>query len=320
MAKVKESDSDMAHARQSDGISVIFDQKSPASSRSRSRSRSSNGSGSNRHRGRGGHRRHYRSSSSSSSRSRSSSNPRSRSHPRCHRRSSRCCCDNHRRYGRGSYRRSPPRHYRARSHSQSCSPSPDRYSRHRHYRSSSKSSSHQNRHRRADSRLESRPSGSPARAHRSRSKSRSSEHSVSLSLDDKRVLLEAAKSNAMKILGVEKLELPESVEPILTEQSESTRASPEPEMRVRQDPEKTPSQSSEVDPDDVPSPKMSPKRKTISFSINNSVVKPSVAAPSCAKVTPRVDIYDSRKPYGHWVRVKSGQTSKARKHTLATSH
>ncbi|TMS21594.1 Arginine/serine-rich protein 1 [Larimichthys crocea] len=91
-------------------------------------------------------------------------------------------------------------------------------------------------------------------------------------------------------------------------------------MRVRQDPEKTPSQSSEVDPDDVPSPKMSPKRKTISFSINNSVVKPSVAAPSCAKVTPRVDIYDSRKPYGHWVRVKSGQTSKARKHTLATSH
>ncbi|TKS86371.1 Arginine/serine-rich protein 1 [Collichthys lucidus] len=270
-----------------------------------------------RHRGRGSHRRHYR---SSSSRSRSSSNPRSRSHPRCHRRSSRCRCDNHRRYGRSRYHRSPPRRYRARSHSHSCSPSSDRYSRHRHYRSRSKSSSHQSRHRRADSQLKSRPSRSPPRAHRSRSKSRSSEHSVSLSLDDKRVLLEVAKSNAMKILGVEKLELPESVKPILTEQSESTRASPEPEMRVRQDPEKTPSQSSEVDPDDVPSPKMSPKRKTISFSINNSVVRPSVAAPSGAKVTPRVDIYDSRKPYGHWVRVKSGRTSKARKHTLAMSH
>lgn len=62
-------------------------------------------------------------------------------------------------------------------------------------------------------------------------------------LTDKRELLKAAKANAMKILGVEKLELPESVKPILFEQSvEFKQVSPDPEIRVRQDPEKTPSQ------------------------------------------------------------------------------
>lgn len=93
----------------------------------------------------------------------------------------------------------------------------------------------------------------------------------------------------------------------------------------------------------MPSPKISSKRKTISFSINvsnlnniypillvlivlilivsmlsfqNSVAKPTVAAPSCAKVTARADNYESRKPYGHWVPVKSGHR---RKHTLAMS-
>lgn len=60
---------------------------------------------------------------------------------------------------------------------------------------------------------------------------------------DKRELLEAAKANAVKILGVETLELPESVKPILPEQSEEPeRVSPEPETRVRQDPDKTLSQ------------------------------------------------------------------------------
>lgn len=51
------------------------------------------------------------------------------------------------------------------------------------------------------------------------------------------------------------------------------------------------------------------------LSYQNSVAKPTAAAPSSAKVTPRVDIYESRKPYGHWVPVKTGHNS--RKRTLA---
>uniref|UniRef100_A0A665TXM5 Arginine/serine-rich protein 1 n=1 Tax=Echeneis naucrates TaxID=173247 RepID=A0A665TXM5_ECHNA len=150
------------------------------------------------------------------------------------------------------------------------------------------------------------------------SRSTSSGH---LSLDDKRELLEAAKANAMKILGVEKLELPESVKPILSEESEgSKQSSPEPETRVRHDPAKTLLQTVETEPDDISNLKMSPRRRIITFSINNSVAKPTVSAPSCAKVTPRVDNYESRKPYGHWVPVKSRKTSSARKHTLTKSH
>lgn len=57
---------------------------------------------------------------------------------------------------------------------------------------------------------------------------------------------------------------------------------------------------------DAPSPKLSPKRM-ISFSVNNSMAKPTVAAPSCAKVTPRVDSVEYRKPYGRWIPVKSGR-------------
>lgn len=60
---------------------------------------------------------------------------------------------------------------------------------------------------------------------------------------DKKELLSAAKANAMEILRVENLELPESVKPILSEQSvESKWVSLELETRVRQDPEKTSSQ------------------------------------------------------------------------------
>lgn len=44
----------------------------------------------------------------------------------------------------------------------------------------------------------------------------------------------------------------------------------------------------------------------------NSVAKPTVVASSSAKVTPRVDSYESRKPYGHWIPVKPVQTSNAR--------
>lgn len=46
----------------------------------------------------------------------------------------------------------------------------------------------------------------------------------------------------MKILGTETVNLPESVKPLLSKQSESVWESPEPEIRVRQDPKKTPSQ------------------------------------------------------------------------------
>lgn len=306
MAKVKDSHSEMAQARQSDGINVIFDQESSSSSScSHSRSRSpgvgSRSSGSGRHRGRGSYRRRYRSSSSSCSRS--SSHSRSRSHPRCHRRSSRCRCDNHHRYGRGQYR--------AHSRSLSRSASPDRYSSHRQYRSRSRSS-RQTRHGRDVSSLRYRSSRSSSRANRSRSKSRASTHSVSLSLDDKMEFLNAAKVKAVKIPETEKLELLESVKPILSE--ESRQSSPDTWVRHDAD-ERTPSKSDEVEPDDMTSPKMSPTRKIISFSINNSVAKPTAAAPSSAKVTPRVDIYESRKPYGHWVPVKTGHNS--RKRTLA---
>lgn len=57
---------------------------------------------------------------------------------------------------------------------------------------------------------------------------------------DKKELLQVAKANAMKILGVENLELPKSVKSILSEQSKSKRVSTEP--MVRQDPEKALSQ------------------------------------------------------------------------------
>jgi len=245
MAKGEHRKSEMALARQSDGINVIFDKNSPPSSWSRSRGSSdSNGSSTSvSYRGRGSYRGRYRSSSSSSasssSSSKSSPRARSRSHPRCHRRSSRCRCDNHRSYGHGRYRRSPPQHYRAHSRSYSRSPSPDRYSRRRHYRSRSRSSSGLTRYRRAGSQLRCQISGSPPRSVRSRSRSGSSEHSVSLSLDDERELLKAAAANAVKILGLEKLELPESMKPILSEQCGE---SPVSETWVRQDPEKTPSQ------------------------------------------------------------------------------
>ncbi|XP_042357260.1 arginine/serine-rich protein 1 [Plectropomus leopardus] len=324
MAKRPDSHSEMAHARQNDGINVIFDQRSPVSTRSRSRSRSRSGSscesrrscGSGHYRGRGVHRARYRSSSSSSSSSssRSTSRRRSRSHPRCHRPSSRCRCDNHRRYGRG--RKSPPRRYRARSRSYSRTPSPDRSSRSKHYKSRSRSSSRWSRYRRSVRRF----SRSPSRTYRSNSRSKPSGHSANFSLDEKREFLKAAIANAATIQGVEKVELPESVKPVLSEQPEESKQVLAETWVRQEDPEKTPSQSSEVEPDDMSSPRMSPKRKIISFSINNSVVKPTVAAPSGAKVTSRVDSYESRRPYGHWVPVKSGQSSNARKHTRATSH
>ncbi|XP_041828850.1 arginine/serine-rich protein 1 isoform X1 [Melanotaenia boesemani] len=318
----KRPDSEMAQARQTDGLNVIFDQESPSSARSRSRSTSGSGSSSSRSgHYRGGRRGRHRSSSSSSSHtsssSTSSSRTRSRSRPRCHRRSSRCGCVDHGRYSRG-HRRSPPRRYRAHSRSYSRSASRDRYTRHgRSYRSRSRSRSRSSgrwsRYRRPMSHFRSTFSRSPSRAYRGRSRSRSPGHSVSLSVNEKRKLLEAAKVNAMNIMGVEKLELPESVKPILSEQSESRRLSPEPINGVRQGSKKTKPQDTEEDPEES-SPKRSPRGK-IAFSINNSVAKPTVVGPSSAKVTPRVDSYESRKPYGHWIPIGSGQTSSACKRT-----
>ncbi|KAM4625393.1 arginine/serine-rich protein 1 [Polymixia lowei] len=333
MTEGKDSLPEMAHVRLSEGLSVIFDQDTLSSStslRSRSRSRSSHGSshssGSNRRpRAREIYRGRHRSSSTSSSSSHSSrSRPRSRSHPRCHRTSARCRCGSHHRYGH-RHRRSPPRHYRAHSRSYSPSSSPDRSSHRRSYRSHSRPRS-QRRTQRYVGRDRCRLSRSPSRTikiYKSQSRSRSSGRSVSLNLDEKRDLLRTAKANATEILGIGQMELPESVKPIMDEQAmESQSATSEPEAWVRPEPvhEKTPSQSSDMDPDeDVPSQKMSPKRKVITFSIHNSVAKPSVAPPTYAKVTPRMDSIESRKPYGHWVPIRRGRTSLSRKHTLATS-
>uniref|UniRef100_A0A3B3TWW6 Arginine/serine-rich protein 1 n=1 Tax=Poecilia latipinna TaxID=48699 RepID=A0A3B3TWW6_9TELE len=347
MATQVDSHSDMAQARQSDGINVIFDQKSPGSSHSRSRSRSVSSSASSRstgsdYRGRKSHRGRSRSSSSSSSsscRSGSSSSSRSRSrsrsYPRCYRHSSRCRCDNHRSYGgyrrppprryrahsrsfsrspprryRGrsrSYSRSPPRHYRARSRSYTRSPVSDRYSRHRRsYRSRSRSWSpaRWSRYRRPASQLRCRFSRSPSMPYRGRSRSRSSGRSVSLSLRGEE-LLEVAKANAMRMLGVEKLDLPESVKPILSEQPAARSSSPEPVTGMRHGSQKTHLEVSVFAND-----------KKIYFKTiwNKLVAKPTVVAPSPAKVTPRVDSVESRKPYGHWIPISAGQNSSPNKH------
>uniref|UniRef100_A0A1A8QCR3 Arginine/serine-rich protein 1 n=1 Tax=Nothobranchius pienaari TaxID=704102 RepID=A0A1A8QCR3_9TELE len=273
MAKHVDSNSEMAHARQTDGLNVIFDQKSPGSSRSRSRSVCSSASSRSTGSSYKGpeNRTRYRSSScsSSSSSSSSSSRSRSRSYPRCHRRSSRCYRAHSRSFSRSPPRRyrahsrsfsrspprryrahsrsfsrspprryrdnrSPPRRYRAYSPSYSRSPSPDRYSRHRrYYRSRSRSPLRWDRYRRPASQF--RCSFSPpSRTYRRRSRSRSTERSVSLSLHDKRALLEAAQTNAMRLFGVEKLDLPESVKPILKDKPEPNRSLPEPGLRAKE--------------------------------------------------------------------------------------
>lgn len=236
MAKGEQSNSPMNQSGQNDCINMIFDKESPPSTRSRSRSRSScessrssGSSGSGRYRGRGKDRGHNSSSPSTSS---SSPRPRSRSYPRCNRRSSRCRCENHPRSRRDHHNRSPPRRFRAHSRSYSRSPSVDRYSQRRQNRSSSRST-------RRNSRPERVPRSSP-RTHRNHSRSRSSHISVSLSLDDKREIIKTAETNAMKILGVEKLEVPEIVKPTLLEQfAQSELWSPVPETRLREDLEKT---------------------------------------------------------------------------------
>ncbi|CAL9686293.1 unnamed protein product [Knipowitschia caucasica] len=293
MAQAVHPHSDMVKARHCDGVNVIFDQMSPASSRSKSRSRSASSSSSgcsSASRGRSAKRDYCRSSSSSRSKSRSS---RSRSHPRCHRPSSRCRCRDHRRRRARCISPSPKRHYRTHSRSFSRSPSVDRR---RHYHSRSRSRYSHSR----VSRCRSPFSRSPLRSFRARSRSRSSERSLALSSEAKQQLLEVARQNAMKILGVQRLELPESVKPTLMSQfHDSTGA----ERRVRRDSENSTSQISEEQHDSLPT--LSPKRGMISFSVNNSIAKPTIRMQSSVKVTSLVDSVESKKPYGHWIPVRS---------------
>ncbi|MCI4376823.1 hypothetical protein PGIGA_G00192750 [Pangasianodon gigas] len=230
-----------------EGMRLIFNQESsltPRSSRSSSRSSSSSSSDSSysssdrsrspsvsyrsqrRHR----HGSRYSSSSSTSSSSRS----RSRSHPRCCRVSDRTRC-HHRRRSR-SY--SPyPRHssrYGRRRYSRSISRSS---SRERYYRRSRRSRSRSSSYRRTrgayTGRFRCRFSPSPMRSYYRR-KSKSPERSVWLSQKDKMDLLNIARENAAKILGVDVVKLPASVK-CIEEQVKQTLES-DAEKRVRADP------------------------------------------------------------------------------------
>nr|XP_055025295.1 arginine/serine-rich protein 1 [Misgurnus anguillicaudatus] len=307
-------------SRRGEGLQLIFDQKAP-SSRSSSRSSSSDSSassstGSRSSRGsRRSSRNRRRSRSSSSSDSNSSSRSRSRSHPRCHRVSSRSRC-RHRHY-------SPPRRYRARSRSYSRSPDRSR----RRYRRRSPSSSRSRsppsygysrrspsrspvwRGSRFVGRYRCRFSRSPDRYRVYRSRSRSQERGgIRLSLAEKKYLLDVAKANAARILGVQNFELPAS----LKEQEE--RSSSVKEEKVRADPVPQKTQVNRVTNDDdhgEGTSQTSPKTKPITFSINNAVAKPSNSpAHHESKVTSRADSVADRKPYGQWVPIGTSSKNK----------
>ncbi|KAK7139786.1 hypothetical protein R3I94_012432 [Phoxinus phoxinus] len=287
-------------------VKSIFDQEAP-SGRSSSRSSISSDSSYSSSRGSRSSSRRSRSSSSdsdSSSRSRSHSRSRSRSHPRCSGRS-RCRHTHH----------SPPRRYRARS--RSYSPTPQGSSRRRYHRHSPSPSpySYSRRSRRSRSRSRSRSpvywrgsrfvgryrcrfSRSPKNSRANRSRSRSRERSaIRLSLEEKKYLLEVAKANAARILGVQNLELPAS----LKEEEEKRRSSSDKEDLA---PQKTLAQVNGVATDDgeAETSQTSPKTKPITFSLNNTVAKPS-NSPTLhdSKVTSRADSVADRKPYGQWV-------------------
>ncbi|XP_028849894.1 arginine/serine-rich protein 1 [Denticeps clupeoides] len=316
---MKTDDNQVKTAHLTEVMQMIFDQESPSSSshcRSRSSSRSSYSSSDSclsRDLKRSVKRRDQNCSSSSDSSTPSShSRTRSRSHPRCHRgshrsqsrcnrhsppRSYRACSRSYTSSTRQYYRRrndSPPRRYHVRSPSCSTSPSPDHYCYRRGHPSHS---------------------GSPSY----RSKSRSPQRSVYLSLEEKRKLLKVAEANVVKILGIDRLELPENLKnPYLPEEKKAMATKP-----VHR--EKTPSLSEWVRPEPVSVPQMSlskvsdgkiddsqnsrtsPTRKPITFSLNNVVAKPTSSTSQNtaeSKVTPRVDIVGSRKPYGQWMPVK----------------
>ncbi|XP_069051523.1 arginine/serine-rich protein 1 isoform X2 [Lepisosteus oculatus] len=159
---------------------------------SRSRSGSRSGGRSRRPRARGRRRGPPR---------RSSSRSRSRSRPRCHRSRSRSRCRCHR----------SPRRYRSRS--RSCGrPARRARSRYRRYRSRSRSRSGSwSRGRRTYGFVDGNR-GVFYDPYRGRSRSRSpSRPNIRLSKNDKRELLEIARANAARALGVDDLELPDSV-------------------------------------------------------------------------------------------------------------
>ncbi|XP_062324723.1 arginine/serine-rich protein 1 [Osmerus eperlanus] len=312
----KDSHTKMTAVRLSEGISLVFDQETlsnsaspPLSTRSRSRSshgssKHSSGSGSRAHRREACTGRRHRSSSSTSSSS-SSPRPRSRSHPRCHRAASRSRCSHPRRHRR-SHHSSPQR---KRAHSRSSSPSsPPRRSSHRSRPRSSAG-------RTADHR---KPMGS-FRAKSSKSTKTNRSHSRSPGRLTVRLNLDG-KTDDIWIANTK---------PGAEESPRLTTPEPQPNSDgwVTLEPafQKSPTQNSDLEPeDDGPSPKMSPTRKGISFSINNAVAKPTMIATSAeSKVIHRVESYSSRAPYGHWMPVKRvPQTSLSRssKHSLATSH
>ncbi|XP_056617100.1 arginine/serine-rich protein 1 [Triplophysa dalaica] len=306
----------------SPSVKLIFDQKAPlarssscsssSSDSSTSSSRGSHSSGRSRRSSRG--RRRSPSSSSSSSRSRSRS--RSRSHPRCHRVSSHSRC-RHCHY-------SPPRRYRA--HSRSYSPSPERSSGRRRYRQRSRSSSRSRSpspygysrrssrspvHRRGGrfvGRNRCRFSPSPYRYRSHRSRSRSQERTaIRLSQAEKKYLLDVAKTNAARILGVQNLELPASLKEL--EEQEEKRSSSVQEKRFRDD--SKPAQVNHDDDSGEGTSHASPKTKPLTFNINNTVAKPSNSPMlNDSKVTSRADSVGDRKPYGRWIPI--GKSSKGK--------
>ncbi|CAL8286033.1 unnamed protein product [Lota lota] len=309
---------DLLPAMVSDSLRVIFDQNlgsNSVSTKSVSRSGSDCSDSGHGSRTRGTNRGRHRSSSNSSSTSSlsSSTRPRSRSHPRCHRNSSRCRCATHYRQAHEHRRhRSPPPPRRSRADSRSCSPSlPVRSSRRRSDQSRHRSNNRQRTSPGLVGRDRLRVSKSPSKSHHSRSRS-SRRSATSPTLDEKKELLRAAKEDATKVLTVD---LPESMNPILDGPWEDC-PTPEPQAWVRPEavPEKVPSQNSDGETDGQRS-KVSPIRRIIAFSIHNSIAKPTVAPVTSAKVTPRVDGIESRKPYGHWVPVGRG----VRAHKRTTS-
>ncbi|KAL1262556.1 hypothetical protein QQF64_005295 [Cirrhinus molitorella] len=55
----------------------------------------------------------------------------------------------------------------------------------------------------------------------------------------------------------------------------------------------------------------SPKRRPITFSLNNTIARPSSSPPlHDSKVTSRADSVADRKPYGHWVPISRSSSKK----------
>uniref|UniRef100_A0A671KE60 Arginine/serine-rich protein 1 n=1 Tax=Sinocyclocheilus anshuiensis TaxID=1608454 RepID=A0A671KE60_9TELE len=286
--------------RLSEGVKLIFDQKAPSghsSSRSHNSSSSSDSSYSS---SRGSHSSRRSRSSSSDSGSSSRSRSRSRSHPRCSGRS-RCRHRHH----------SPPRRYRARS--RSYSPSTELSSHHRRYYRRSRSPSpysYSRRYRRSPSWSRSR-SRSPVYWRGSRFVGRY-RCRFSRSPRSSRDYRSRSRSRERSLCFNYCIKLPASLKEL--EEEEKRRSSSDKEERVSADPasQKTSTQVN-VANDDVKAETSptSPKRKPITFNINNTIAKPS-NSPTLhdSKVTSRADSVADRKPYGQWVPISRSSSKK----------